>query len=670
MIFVVVFIPTSPTFGESSDPLKQLVLFLETMSDVTVSPGEIFYVTLRVINNSEFTAKDLYIDFYTRSVGSKKPFSFAEGQQPSIEKLECRETKRITFPVSVRTDAENGDYYLIFVLEARDINNNLLPEVTTSLSVEVLNDLGKPQLIIKDLETSLDEVGFGQEFDLTISLENAGNVEAKNLVLTLDGLENFKVMDITNKKYLKKVGKNSTTKVTYRLKTDENNKGNNVLLKMSYEYLSDGKGEQEETLNLPVSLSDFLKQPRLVVTRVTLSPDFPDLNEAFYLNFDIENISNIEAKNLVVTLNGQENFEVIDFSNRKYFSKIAGKSSIRTNYMLLAKDAKKDNTVELKMSYDYFSNKNGEQIEIINLPMLRTGRNGKNPWVIINKYVLSAEKVLAGNTVTLKLFVENTNNKPVSNVKISLGVIEVEGEQGGTVFSPVNSSNSFYLDTIPGKTIIEKEIDLYVDPNAAAKTYIVPVSIKYEDINGNQLSVDELVNIPVTQESKLQIISVDLPPVGYVGQPIPVGAEFVNVGKVALNNFNVSLEGDFNKENGNYYVGNLDIGASDYFQAMIFPEQEGVLKGNLVFTYVDNNNKDVRIEYPFEIEVQQMDPAMLGPGDMGPDSPGSINGGGRKALSGSMQQIVLWGLLAVVVIETIILIKKKKKEKSGEFFDE
>ena len=36
---------------------------------------------------------------------------------------------------------------------------------------------------------------------------------------------------------------------------------------------------------------------------------------------------------------------------------------------------------------------------------------GETPWVIVNKYTLSAERVLAGNTVTLSLFIENTNQR-------------------------------------------------------------------------------------------------------------------------------------------------------------------------------------------------------------------------------------------------------------------
>ena len=50
------------------------------------------------------------------------------------------------------------------------------------------------------------------------------------------------------------------------------------------------------------------------------------------------------------------------------------------------------------------------------------------------------------------------------------------------------------------------------------------------------------------------------------------------------NNFMVMLE-DFHKEQASYYVGNLEIGASDYYQGIINPEDEGSWPENLFFLF-------------------------------------------------------------------------------------
>lgn len=556
IITILVVIPINNANAEQIDQSQfQPILVLEPLSTEPASPDGEFYISFKIKNYSKHPAFNLSLDFNVEGADGKEPFSFMDPEGTKLEKIEGNETRNMTIGMKVKPEAQNKEYRLQFSLKCQNVFFTDGPSSTISLTIKVSYDLTKPQLLVK---------------------------------------------------------------------------------------------------------------------RVVVNPEEPDLRDEFGVEIEMENISKVEARNFTVFLDGQENFEVIDVTNKKYFKKLSGGGKEIVNYTIRTKDGRKGNNLQLKMIFDYSGDKKDEQIEQINLPIERTNLgSGKNPWVIINKYTLSADKVLAGNTVTLKLFVENTNNRDVGNVKISLGFIQVEESKGGgTVFSPINSSNSFYLDRIPGKTVMEKTIDLFIDPNATAKTYIVPVSIKYEDINGNQYTVDELVNIPVTQESKLQVISVEIPPEGFIGQPIPISSEFVNVGKVALTNFNVVLEGDFNKEDGNYYIGNLDIGASDFFQGMIFPDKEGTLSGNLVFNYVDNNNQEVRDEHPFEINVQQMDPSMLGPepGMPGPEPDKGKEGNKVSRIKG---KLALWLVTAAAVAEAIYIIKKRKKEKkSGEFFDE
>ena len=94
------------------------------------------------------------------------------------------------------------------------------------------------------------------------------------------------------------------------------------------------------------------------------------------------------------------------------------------------------------------------------------------------------------------------------------------------------------------------------------------------------------------------------------------------------------MEGAFRKEQASYFVGNLGIGMSDYYQGIIYPEQEGTLEGELIFSYLDNNNREVQVVEPFQLEVMPMmerEPFPEGempPGAKGPGEPGE--GGSKK----------------------------------------
>jgi hypothetical protein len=314
------------------------------------------------------------------------------------------------------------------------------------------------------------------------------------------------------------------------------------------------------------------------------------------------------------------------------------------------------------------SYESSEKLGINVVDLYGSGIAGK-PRVLISKYTLSDEKILAGNIVTLTLFIENTHTRAVQNIKTSLGVIKVEesngSSTGGTVFSPVDGSNSFFIQQIPAHTTMEKSIDLYVDPNAAAKTYIVPITIEYEDQRANSYTAEEMVNIPVTQECKLQILSVEVPPNAFVGQPVYISAEFVNVGKVDLNNFIVILEGDFHKEQASYFVGNLQIGSSDFYQGVVYPEKEGTLSGTLIFSYIDNNNREVQVEEPFQFEVLGARPMEPFPGE---GSPPMDQGPGERR-SGFTRLLLYVIPIAAVAVAAFLFWRRKKKKKDEEFLD-
>lgn len=540
-------------------------------------------------------------------------------------------------------------------------------------------------------KVNMEQAVAGSDFNLTLAVRNISNNPGFDLnmefkVKDTDGLSPFTVKSGQTK--IDQIKGNETRTVILTLSVDPKaqNKDYELLVTLT------GKNmEQKQTVDvgtqITVPVTYDMTKPALMVKEVSINPDNPDLINGFDANITVENLSRTtDARNINVVLDGGDNFEVVDISNKKNIAKLEKGTFANIKYTLRAKDSKENNIVKLKTTFDYLGSSSETTEETINLPLPRESVSiGATPWVIINKYTLSDEKILAGNTVTLSLDIENTNQRPVKNVKISLGVIKIESTSssgsstttGGTVFSPVNSSNSFYVESIPGKTALQKDVDLYVDPNAAAKTYIVPVTIKYEDFKGKTLECEELVNIPVTQECKLHIININVPKEGFIGKPLNVFAEFVNVGKVPLGNFMVAIEGDFNKENATYYVGNLDIGVNDVFQGSVIPDKEGPLEGMLVFSYIDNNNKEVREEHPFSMEIKNMpappegmdkEAMMMEDGKVGINRVGGPNMVKESSFfTGKLLPIIM---VLIILGEAIYIRRLKKKAKSEEYFDE
>ena len=531
----------------------------------------------------------------------------------------------------------------------------------------------------------------GQEFEMNITVKNMGTGSGMfpEFRFTEESdrkaLSHFTVVSGTDGVYdtmLTEVKGGETKTFTIKMKVNPETKElpegskyriNCMIASDNWQVKGEKRYNAVQSFDLEVVYA--LSDPSFVVEKVTFNPAVTAGVKETTATLVLKNISQSKANNVTATLegsyitnggesnSGEKNITVRDLSSTKQLYNIKGNQTVTVDYKLELNEDRKNN--EMKLTIDYNGAEKPQEI-LLNMPLpLQENKGGKEPKVIIQRYNVDPSKVLAGNYVTLNLFVENTNNLAVNNVSIQLDVPTETSSSGGTVssgtvFSPVDSSNTFYIDRIDGKQTALKTISMYVDPNATAKTYVVPVNIKYESTDGTKYESSDNVNIPVTQESKIEIISSNIPTMGNVGEPINVSMEFVNVGKVNLTNFKVRMEGDIpGKEENVFYLGTFNASESNEYSATIIPEEEGVLSGSVAMSYIDADNQEVSMEIPFSIEIG---PA-IDYGDMTEPMEPIPEPGLLDKLKQHWLPIVL-GI--VLVVQAIILIRIKRKAKAEE----
>ncbi|MBS4021786.1 MAG: hypothetical protein KGZ79_05135 [Dethiobacter sp.] len=661
----------SPVLAAVSD----ISATVDTPSSLDVTVGEKFAIAVTVRSDADpAEADDVVISGVVGSSGltiEPKTISIVGGETRKIYLYGTANVQgvydfRIKLSESGSPDGViQGDELLIRATNAPSLPPPLPPPQPS------------PLLTVTGVAFNPPAPNLNNAFTINVSFRNDNYTLARNVIVSLEGGKNFEVMDLTNRVSFANVWGGSTYVASYTIRAKPDRESNRVDVNFTYQY-DNGQGVYTETLNLPlgdvpgqtpqVPTSPFLKLGTFSVEPEGESGDF-------LLRFQLKNLGEGRAKSVMLRFTGDQVF-TRETSNAIFIQQLAAKET--TEVVVKMRVAAKGSTAyTIPVTLGYSSDDGEVYSGQESLTVLATAIGLKDaapepaagtPRVMLSKYTLSQSQVLAGNTIKLVLSIENSSRVEVRNIKISLGVIQVGGETGGTVFSPVNSSNSFYVDSISAKKTHVREIELYVDPNAAAKTYIVPVEIEYEDLSGRAYRVDEMVNIPVIQESRLQVLAVEVPPMAMVGQPLPITAEFVNVGKVALKNFLISIEGDFAKENATYFLASLEMGMSDYFMGMVFPQQEGLLAGNVVFTYTDNTNKEVRIEKPFELHVQaggfEKPPVDYYPPDYPPY-------GGKPPLMAGLKAQLKWlaPVLLVLAFAAFVAVKKRRA-KRGEMFNE
>ena len=287
--------------------------------------------------------------------------------------------------------------------------------------------------------------------------------------------------------------------------------------------------------------------------------------------------------------------------------------------------------------------------------------------MIVGEYKIEPTIVRAGENFVLTIGFLNTSNKhSVHNLKANILPVEQEkkDEDTGNVFTPVSGSNTIYIADLMTGEMVTKVLNLYTIPSATAKTYQITVDMAYEDEEGNEITAQESLGIPVEQMTKIEIGDINLSS-GMAGESIPVSVAFYNRGRTKVNNMMVYIEGEgFNVEDNKTFIGTFDIGASETYEPTIIANETGIFTGTLVVEYEDPSGQAIveRKEFEIEAEEAEMDPSMMDPNMMDP----SMMEGEMPQKENKLPLYIGIGIGALVIVVIVVIVLKKRKAKKEE----
>lgn len=314
------------------------------------------------------------------------------------------------------------------------------------------------------------------------------------------------------------------------------------------------------------------------------------------------------------------------------------------------------------------------------------------PKLIISSYSISPKNVIAGEDIAITLNFYNTNNKnTIYNLKISVdsegsaSPAPTSGENTPTVsdssaFSPVESSNTFYVQALYPWNYATRYANLRVNPNAAAGNYTLTVNMDYEDYQGNQYQTKQTIGVNVGQRAGVTIGDVKHDEL-MVGQETGVSVNIYNTGKDNLNTFMCDVIGKgFTIDNDRRFIGNFNTGSTETFSFNITPEREGPVQGKILLTYEDSQGKVHTQVEDFAAEVtagfndmegaEGMDGMTVDPetGELIPMDPSMEDGQGGGGL---LTSPFIWlGLIIILVLAGLLIRNSRKKKKNEELIIE
>lgn len=291
------------------------------------------------------------------------------------------------------------------------------------------------------------------------------------------------------------------------------------------------------------------------------------------------------------------------------------------------------------------------------------GTGLSTPRVIITGFDTVPANVYAGDTFTLTLHLKNTSKRTtVSNMQIDLTTPTAGKDQESTyeAFLPTSGSNTLYVESIGANGTVDVSIEMTAKADLSQKPYAIAVNMAYEDSKYSPFTASANVSIPVNQEPKFDIGSMEvLPDSLSVGDQANVMFSIFNTGKTTLYNVQIKFEGD-SVSGGETFIGKIEPGATGNVDTMVTGEAETMDDGMVkaVVYYEDEAGVTYTKEQEFYLYVSPSfeDDMMFDDFMMEEEA-----GGGSKWVTVVVLIVVL--LVAAGIAAAVIILKKRKKKK-------
>ena len=494
----------------------------------------------------------------------------------------------------------------------------------------------------------IDAVKPGDSFLLSLHVRNSGSLPAKDISFSIRGLkaDGISTNNTPATRYVNQIDGMSDATQTFELICAESMTGDRTELGLSMAYRDtagkDYSGDMQ--VFIPLDQPDKPTQSSTYSSFefVNISSPKGDLTEGanFSISFDVENTGEVSMEDIKLTCSAGS--EVIGRSlNTRMLKPIQPGSNTHVSFDFTVSKISASGNIPIGFTVDY---KAGEQeqggstgglpggtggtqaarytaTQYVGIQLYKpeepstttetTSTSGKEsvPKIIISRYEYTPKEAKAGQTVDITLSFYNTSmTQEVQNIKILLDS-DVESAGGASsssgVFTPVEGSNSFYIERIGPREEIERSITLMIKGDADARSYQLFSNIEYEDSKANAISTKESISIPVTQVTKVTINDVMISsPSVYQDQPFNVSYTFINMGKTTLYNVMASVDGPFSGVIQGYYAGNMQPGMQDFYDVMATPEFGGDQIGYALITYEDAQGRshEERMEFGFYAE--------------------------------------------------------------------
>ncbi len=312
--------------------LEKPSLVIEKISQPVLEPGSSGKNVLE-ITNSGGDAKNVEVSLVT-------PDGFvAETSKIVFDEWNSRERKTIVFNISARNDILTGVYPAKLIFSYTDRLGNAYQEETEfSINVD-----GEPEITFSGFKTNPERIYPDDDFILTLTVENTGKDDAKNIILSLDYPDKFYG---ENEAFLGTLKRGESADVSFKLKVDRKAKSGSYPFTLSVKY-SNGEKVKERSFDFSLFI-DKLGTINLDISGLYFSPRKVMTSSDFTLSLQIENSGKQDAKAVSVRLILPEGFEG---KNQYFIGTLESGDSATSTFDLIAPQKEGEYRIKALITY-------------------------------------------------------------------------------------------------------------------------------------------------------------------------------------------------------------------------------------------------------------------------------------------------------------------------------
>ena len=623
----------------------------------------------------------------------------------SIQSVSENNEAKVTMRINADKSAKPGTYSIEITNSYRDmyaVNHSQ----TDSIIVKVENPGYSAGLLLKNFSVTGDAITPGSPFTLNVTLSNSSPFDVAGVQVDIEGLtpEGINMTGISNI-FRSSVPAGHEETLSYGLSSAKKASAGSYPLTFTLKYKDPAGAEQSTTYTYYVSIisggeseEEDDNKANVEFTSLEGPPDIYMPGQTFGVQLSIANNGDAAARNVKVTADGGESILPMSASIKLFNRMAAGESENMQFYFAADEDAKtQTHMIRFTLSYETgnkIEDKESTVIETITLdqyvgasiynpptptptleptptPEVTPDPNKINkPKMIISGYKTNPEIVSAGKSFTLSIDFQNTHRtKIVSNLKIVLST-ESTGERG-SVFSPLDSGNTIFISDIPPGGVVNKTLAMMSAPDAQPRSYSLSAKFYYQDDEFLEYEEEEQIGITVMQVIRLEISDLELPPDGYIGEPLELYCNIINSGRVSLNNLRVRVESEgMDTAGAGMYFGRLSDGSSMLYDAFITPQSAGAVKCKLIISGEDDAGVVTELSQDFEVQIHDfsMEMGMFDYEDYDMYPYPNEETGFIEGVKTFFLQYWIWvsaGAALIIVIVIVIIRKRRRRRQRG-----